>query len=370
MEAYRIVIEDAQMDRTEQLACDCDCFACCHGECIALEQVMLPCSFMKTHEENYKAIRRSFYRLISAERFDLLMKYRKILFRFGIFDRELCIAHNQQRSIELYGLKHQYLLGKGIDWDEDISETIVDDKQGELIERAEPDAVFDNDLNTAVFPDGKAEEEIVAENRKEMEEYAFTDEIYEESVSWQTDEISNAQKEILDIAEDDVTVDPEEGCAESITDEIEDAVQKITSIIMNGMITIRWRPLIPNMMILKGKRLPDPVDDAYVLLAGGIIYRAVEDYIETTMRLWEKDIVAALIHGRDSTLKRYCEVDGEVFLWAENGEWSIERRYIPFSIDDSIQGVAVSIVKKIQRERLDAETVERVRKYNSGSGYR
>ena len=200
MEAYRIVIEDTQMDRTEQLACACDCFACCRGECIALEQIMLPCSFMKTHEENYKAVRKSFYRLISAERFDLLMKYRKVLLRFGLFDCELCIAHNQQRSIELYGLKHRYLLEKGIEWDENKStETIDNEEQCELIEKTEPDCAIDNDCDTAVFPNGKTEKEIVTENEDILEEYAISDGIYEESASWQTDEISKASQTVLHI---------------------------------------------------------------------------------------------------------------------------------------------------------------------------
>lgn len=142
--------------------------------------------------------------------------------------------------------------------------------------------------------------------------------------------------------------------------EAEDEVEEITDYVA-----------LPSMFLDGGEG-----DDYFILTTHGpsMLDAGIEpgDYVilrrETSAH--NGDIVAALIHGRDSTLKRYCEVDGEVFLWAENGEWSIERRYIPFSIDDSIQGVAVSVVKKIQRERLDAETVERVRKYNSGSSYR
>ena len=69
-------------------------------------------------------------------------------------------------------------------------------------------------------------------------------------------------------------------------------------------------------------------------------------------------------------MKRYCEVDGEAFLWAENGEWDDNRRYMEFGGNDSIQGVAVSVVKRLQREQLDAETMERIREHNNGSGYR
>ena len=88
------------------------------------------------------------------------------------------------------------------------------------------------------------------------------------------------------------------------------------------------------------------------------------DYVilRRTRRAYNGDIVAALMEGRDSTLKRYCEVDSETFLWAENREWSIDRRYIGFGGNDSIQGVAVSVVKRLKREQLDAETVERIRR--------
>ena len=74
------------------------------------------------------------------------------------------------------------------------------------------------------------------------------------------------------------------------------------------------------------------------------------------------DIVAALMDGRDSTLKRYYEMDGETFLWAENKGWTTERRYIGFGGNDTIQGVAVSVVKRLRREQLDAETVGQIRR--------
>jgi len=71
-------------------------------------------------------------------------------------------------------------------------------------------------------------------------------------------------------------------------------------------------------------------------------------------------IVAALLGGRDSTLKRYCEDCGKCWLWAENEEWDIDRRFIPLGDGDSIQGVAVSIVKRVQRDRLSPEMIKEI----------
>ena len=84
--------------------CTQNCFACRFGECMALESVTAPCSFFKTPADNHRAVMKCFYRLIEAERFDLLYKYRKVLFRFGIFDAEIRSAHEQQRALELYGI--------------------------------------------------------------------------------------------------------------------------------------------------------------------------------------------------------------------------------------------------------------------------
>ena len=60
---------------------DCvqDCFACLQSECYALEWAINPCSFFKTALENHRAVMKCFYKLITAERFDLLYKYREVL---------------------------------------------------------------------------------------------------------------------------------------------------------------------------------------------------------------------------------------------------------------------------------------------------
>ena len=57
------------------------------------------------------------------------------------------------------------------------------------------------------------------------------------------------------------------------------------------------------------------------------------------------DIVAALVGGNSSTLKRYLK-DGEgAYLWAENRSWDDEKRF--YGRDFTIQGVAVKVVKDI-----------------------
>ncbi len=58
------------------------------------------------------------------------------------------------------------------------------------------------------------------------------------------------------------------------------------------------------------------------------------------------EIVAALIHGSSSTLKRIKQDDnGGLYLWAENESWSDERRNL--GRDFTVQGVAVKVVKDI-----------------------
>ncbi len=58
------------------------------------------------------------------------------------------------------------------------------------------------------------------------------------------------------------------------------------------------------------------------------------------------EIVAALIHGSSSTLKRIKrDEEGDMYLWAENESWSDERRN--FGKDFTVQGVAVKVVKDI-----------------------
>ena len=60
------------------------------------------------------------------------------------------------------------------------------------------------------------------------------------------------------------------------------------------------------------------------------------------------EIVAALIHGSSSTLKRIKQDDqGHPYLWAENESWSDERRI--FGRDFTVQGVAVKVVKDISK---------------------
>lgn len=81
----------------------------------------------------------------------------------------------------------------------------------------------------------------------------------------------------------------------------------------------------------------------------------------TTAR--DGDIVAVLLDGRDSTLKRLCVVDGDSFLWAENADWETERRYIELNDGDQIQGVAVTVVKRMGRNRLGPEELNRIREY-------
>ena len=57
------------------------------------------------------------------------------------------------------------------------------------------------------------------------------------------------------------------------------------------------------------------------------------------------DIVAALVSGSSSTLKRYLKDEYGAYLWAENKSWTDEKRF--YGRDFTIQGVAVKVVKDV-----------------------
>lgn len=57
------------------------------------------------------------------------------------------------------------------------------------------------------------------------------------------------------------------------------------------------------------------------------------------------DIVAALVGGSSSTLKRYLKDEKGAYLWAENESWTDEKRF--YGRDFMVQGVAVKVVKDV-----------------------
>ena len=57
------------------------------------------------------------------------------------------------------------------------------------------------------------------------------------------------------------------------------------------------------------------------------------------------DIVAALVGGSSSTLKRYRKDEKGAYLWAENKFWTDEKRF--YGRDFTVQGVAVKVVKDV-----------------------
>jgi len=57
------------------------------------------------------------------------------------------------------------------------------------------------------------------------------------------------------------------------------------------------------------------------------------------------DIVAALVNGTSSTLKRYMRDDKGAYLWAENESWTNEKRF--YGRDFVIQGIAVKVIKDV-----------------------
>ena len=67
--------------------------------------------------------------------------------------------------------------------------------------------------------------------------------------------------------------------------------------------------------------------------------------IRKTHEAEPEDIVAALVDGHESTLKRLKKDIKGLYLWAENESWEKEKRYIRGNFE--IQGVAVRVVKKL-----------------------
>lgn len=57
------------------------------------------------------------------------------------------------------------------------------------------------------------------------------------------------------------------------------------------------------------------------------------------------DIVAALVGGSSSTLKRYLKDEKGAYLWAENESWDDKKRF--YGRDFTIQGIAVKVVKDV-----------------------
>ncbi len=62
------------------------------------------------------------------------------------------------------------------------------------------------------------------------------------------------------------------------------------------------------------------------------------------------DVVAALVNGSSSTLKRYLRDDEGAYLWAENNSWNDDKRF--YGRNFVIQGVAVKILKDVVRRSV------------------
>ena len=57
------------------------------------------------------------------------------------------------------------------------------------------------------------------------------------------------------------------------------------------------------------------------------------------------DIVAALVSGSSSTLKRYLRDEKGAYLWAENESWDDKKRF--YGRNFRVQGIAVKVIKDV-----------------------
>ena len=87
------------------------CFACVSDHCTALKKLTdNGCVFFKDSAENYKEIRRCFYRLIQNERFDLLLKYADTLAALGLMEYETALADGMREELEKHRASHMKML--------------------------------------------------------------------------------------------------------------------------------------------------------------------------------------------------------------------------------------------------------------------
>lgn len=311
------------------------CFSCVKGYCTALEKVTVGgCVFYKDAAQNWKEIRRCFYRLISRERFDLLRKYADTIAALGLMDAELADAELQRKRLGDYQSQHLSSLLE-IHWKDTLVVVYpVDDENAEQDEaesvepqESDPDPEYDNSVEQAVFPEGIAEttlddetaEDIDTRDRVLREEvkdknfrmYEIMHEVNVRAV------MDNGKDELPeDYSEDDedeidednpvdddgnpITYDEyiereqekereqeieEEKADQRTQDEYNNAADGKEAYVSVPLNFFYKQIGVP----VKMPKRPDPVIFSYQTLGAGMVYKAAEDYIRILRMLWSGD---------------------------------------------------------------------------------
>ena len=283
------------------------CFSCVHGYCTALEKYAEGgCAFYKDTEENRRKIRRCFYRLISLERFDLLIKYADTMAALGLMDNELSRAADQCRQLESYRKEHLAALQKECwkdtlvivhhdSWENGTDDPCDSDIPEVQKPDADPNAEFDNDINLAEFPDGITSLTINNEDSEDiMETMCFPEEQGttpasgdELPIDYPEDIIENGSMTYTEWIEHEEEKDlakeaEQERAANNIEYEREQAENGNAENITMPINYFYRKIGFP----VRRKQPPEPVALATSVLGANIVYKAVEDYITTLRMLW------------------------------------------------------------------------------------
>lgn len=282
------------------------CFPCVHGYCTALEKYAEGgCAFYKDTEENRREIRRCFYRLISHERFDLLIKYADTMAALGLMDNELSRAADQCRQLESYRKEHLAVLQKehwmdtlvivhSVDVENDDESCDSDSPEVQKPE-ADPNEEFDNDIDPVEFPDDITTESINDEVSEDiMDAMSFSEEQEttlenddELPIDYPEDIIDNGSMTYAEWIEHEeerelVKEAEEEKAANNMEYECEQAESGNAEYIAMPVNYFYRKIGFP----VRRKQPPDPVALATSVLGANIVYKAAEDYITTLRMLW------------------------------------------------------------------------------------
>ncbi len=307
------------------------CFACVSEHCTALKKLVDGgCAFYKDAEENLREIRICFYRLIQNERFDLLMKYADTLAALRLMDHEISMADTEHERLDKHRVEHLKEL-EDQNWkdslviiypvdeaDEPDTEEEPDDSG---TDPAEPEAVFDNGMDTVELPVAMTDRSIDDETAEEIQtrDYILREEVKEENFHMYEILHEANERLVMETGQDDLPEDygdhdddeeletdengnllsPDELMEREIEKErqIEAEEEKESQLIQEEYNRIAdgeeaYVSLPLNYFYktigfpVRRKQPMDPVILACGNLGANIVYQAAEDYITTLRMLW------------------------------------------------------------------------------------
>ena len=307
------------------------CFACVSEHCTALKRLADGgCVYYKDAKENLREIRKCFYRLIQNERFDLLMKYADTLAALGLMDHEIAMAEKEHERLDKHRMEHLKEL-EDQNWKESlvviypVDEVEEPDTEQEPddsgTDPAEPEAVFDNGMDTVEIPVGMTDADIDDKTAEEIQtrDHILREEVKEENFHMYKILHEANERLVMETGEDDLPEDygdhdddeeletdengnllgPDEFMEREIEKErkieaeeekgslliqeehnrIADGEEAYVSLPLNYFYKTIGFPV-------RRKQPPDPVVLACGNLGANIVYQAAEDYIETLRMLW------------------------------------------------------------------------------------